>query len=81
MVLGVIIGITLLVLLTALVVLQGMIEWGGVDTDKWFGGEKAKDTAPDKEDAKPAAGPIVKKGVKKPAKAASKKPAKKKGAK
>jgi hypothetical protein len=76
MVLGVIIGILLLLLLIGLVVLQGMIEWGGVDTDKWFGGEKAKDSAPLKEDKKEVSKPIVKS-----AKKTTAKPAKKKGAK
>ena len=75
MVLGVIIGVVLLLLLIGLVVLQGMIEWGGVDTDKWFGGEKAKNAAPAKEDKKVMSKPIVK-GSKKPAA----KRAKKKGA-
>lgn len=77
MVLGVIIGILLLVLLIALVVLQGMIEWGGLNTDKWFGGDKAKDAAPAKDDNKVVSKPLVK-ASKKPA---AKKPAKKKGAK
>ena len=77
MVLGVIIGILLLLLLIALVVLQGMIEWGGLNTDKWFGGNKSKDEAPAKEDKKIVSKPLVK-ASKKPA---AKKPAKKKGAK
>jgi hypothetical protein len=74
MVLGVIIGISLLLLLIALVVLQGLIEWGGVDTDKWFGGEKVRDAAPSKEDTKKVSKPLAK-----PVKPA--KPSKKKGAK
>ena len=77
MVLGVIIGVLLLLLLIGLVVLQGMIEWGGLDTDKWFGGNKSKDAAPAKEDTKTVSKPIVKSGAKKPAS----KIAKKKGAK
>jgi hypothetical protein len=77
MVLGVIIGVILLLLLIALVVLQGVIEWGGIDTDKWFGGEKAKDAAPSKEDTKKVSKPLVK--TARPAKPA--RPAKKKGAK
>ena len=77
MVLGVIIGILLLLLLIGLVVLQGMIEWGGVDTDKWFGGEKTKDLAPAKEDVKVVSKPLAKISKKKPAV----KRAKKKGVK
>ncbi len=38
---GVILGILLLLLLIGLVVLQGMIEWGNFDLDKFFG-KKAK---------------------------------------
>jgi hypothetical protein len=63
MVLGVIIGVTLLLLLIGLVVLQGMIEWGNLDVDAFF---KPKQGAPAKE-KKPA----------KPAKKSKKKPAKK----
>jgi hypothetical protein len=81
MVLGVIIGVILLLLLIALVVLLGLIEWGGVDTDKWFGGEKTKDSAPSAEDTKIVSKPIVKTAEKR--KIAKKAPgkAKKKGAK
>lgn len=57
--LGVIIGVILLVLLVGLVVLQGMIEWGGLDTDRIF----AK-----KEGAKTKAVKPAKKAAKKPAK-------------
>jgi hypothetical protein len=71
MVLGVIIGVLLLLLLIGLVVLQGMIEWGGLDTDKWFGGNKLKDAAPAKEDIKEMSKPMVKSTKK----AASRKPA------
>jgi hypothetical protein len=50
---GVILGILLLLLLIGLVVLQGMIEWGGFDLDKWFGKKtQGKDKA--KETKKPA---------------------------
>jgi len=66
--LGVIIGILLLLLMTALVVLQGMIEWGNFDADKLF---KKKTTVPEAKE-KPA-----KKAKKKAAKKPSKKPAKK----
>ncbi len=38
---GVILGVLLLLLLIGLVVLQGMIEWGNFDLDKFFG-KKAK---------------------------------------
>ena len=75
MVLGVTIGVLLLLLLIGLVVLQGMIEWGGLDTDKWFGGNKSKDSAPAKEDKKEVSKPLAK-----PAKKKASKPAKKKGA-
>ena len=71
MVLGVIIGVLLLLLLIGLVVLQGMIEWGGLDTDKLFGGNKLKDAAPAKEDTKEMSKPLVKATKK----AASRKPA------
>ncbi|MEI7541914.1 MAG: hypothetical protein WCJ94_01500 [bacterium] len=75
MVLGVIIGVILLLLLIGLVVLQGMIEWGGFDTDKLFGGKKSKDEAPGKEDKRVFSKPLVK-GLKKK----TVKPTKKKGA-
>lgn len=83
MLLGVIIGVLLLLLLIGLVVLQGMIEWGGVDTDKWFGGEKSKDLVPAKEDIKAVSKPLVKtKTVKnKVSKKPADRSAKKKGAK
>ena len=60
MTLGVIIGVILLLLLIGLVVLQGMIEWGNFDIDKFF---QKKEGAKGKKAAKPA-----KKAVKKPAK-------------
>jgi len=74
--LGVIIGILLLLFLVALVVLQGMIEWGGFDIDKVFG-KKAKP----EEIAKEEIGAVKKTKVskkKKPAAKAKKAPAKKK---
>ena len=86
---GVILGVVLLVLLIALVVLQGAIEWFNFDPDKLIPGKKKEkeDTAalPDKNApvvkasgkkasaAKPAAGKSAAK------KTAAKKPAPKKG--
>ena len=61
---GVILGSLLLLLLIALVVLQGMIEWGGFDFDKLF---KKKDPEPE---AKTVKSGKAKKSVKKPAKKA-----------
>ncbi len=59
MTLGVIIGVLLLLLLIGLVVLQGMIEWGNLDTDKIFGKkgkEAAKEKRPEKKPAKKGKG-------------------------
>ncbi len=81
MVLGVIIGVLLLLLLIGLVVLQGMIEWGGFDTDKLFGGNKLKDAAPAIEDTKVLSKPLVKASKKTASKKPAAKRAKKKGAK
>jgi hypothetical protein len=61
--LGVFIGVVLLLLLIGLVVLQGMIEWGGFDTDKFF---KLKDNSAAKPGKKAAA------KAKKPARPAKK---------
>ncbi len=66
---GVVLGTLLLALLIGLVVLQGMIEWGGFDFDKFFK-KKEKDVR-----EKPAP------KKKTSAKVKAKKPAKKKGAK
>ena len=49
--LGVTLGILLLLFLIALVVLQGMIEWGNFDIDKFFG-KKAKPQEIAKEEMK-----------------------------
>ena len=79
MTLGVIIGVLLLILLVGLVVLQGLIEWGGFDTDRLFKfAGKSKDSPADKSELKEVSKPIVKKGAKKTAKKTAKK---KKGAK
>lgn len=59
MMLGVVIGVILLVLLIGLVVLQGMIEWGKFDTDKFFKPKEGVSLKNKKE---------VKKAAKKPAK-------------
>lgn len=61
--LGVIIGVVLLLLLIGLVVLQGMIEWGGFDPDKFFKPKEGAGAGPGK---KPAA------KTKKPAKSTKK---------
>jgi hypothetical protein len=65
--LGVAIGVILLVLLIGLVVLQGMIEWGKFDTDKFFKPKEGSSSKGKKADKKEAKKP-VKKAVKKPAK-------------
>jgi len=72
---GVTLGALLLLLLIGLVVLQGLIEWGGFDFDKIIK-KKAKETAETVKEIVPAAAP--KKTAKK--KAAPKKAAKKKAA-
>lgn len=61
--LGVIIGVVLLLLLIGLVVLQGMIEWGNFDADKFFKPKETGAVVKDKKAVKPAT-----KAVKKPAK-------------
>lgn len=82
---GVIIGIILLLVLIGLVVLQGMIEWGGFDTDKLTNFGKTKDEPADKDEKKDVSKPIVKSSGKKQVQRSAKKPvkkaAKKKGAK
>jgi len=83
---GVILGVLLLLLLIGLVVLQGMIEWGGFDFEKFM--NKKGQAAPAKaeikkaEDKKPAKS-AVKKSPKtaKTAKTAAKKAVKGKGKK
>jgi hypothetical protein len=65
--LGVLIGLTLLIILIGLVVLQGMIEWGGFDPDKFFKKGDGKSKKAGKTAEKPA-----KKASKKPVKAAKK---------
>jgi hypothetical protein len=62
--LGVIIGVLLLLLLIGLVVLQGMIEWGNFDADKFFK-PKAGAVEKDKKAEKSAAKKPVKKTAKK----------------
>jgi hypothetical protein len=64
--LGVIIGVVLLLLLIGLVVLQGMIEWGSFDADKFFKPKEA-DSIKDKKPLK-TANKTVKKSARKPAK-------------
>ncbi len=54
MALGVFIGVVLLLLLIGLVVLQGMIEWGGFDPDTFFNKNKAGKKGAKKPAAKPA---------------------------
>jgi hypothetical protein len=54
MALGVFIGVILLLLLIGLVVLQGMIEWGGFDPDVFFDKLKAGKKDAKKPAAKPA---------------------------
>ncbi len=82
---GVILGVVLLVLLIALVVLQGAIEWFNFDPDKLIPGKKKEKEDPAALPEKSA--PVVKisskkASAKKPAgkKAAAKKPAVKKAA-
>jgi hypothetical protein len=82
---GILIGVVLLLLLIGMVVLQGMIEWGGFDIGNMINFSKSKDAPADKEElkdaAKPLAGVKAKKAAKKTAGKSSKKSAKKKGAK
>ncbi len=54
MALGVFIGVVLLLLLIGLVVLQGMIEWGGFDPDVFLEKLKAGKKGAKKPAAKPA---------------------------
>jgi len=80
---GVILGVLLLLLLIGLVVLQGMIEWGGFDFEKFM--NKKGQSAPAKVETKKAeekktAKSAVKKSPK-TAKTAPKKAAKGKGKK
>jgi ABC-type uncharacterized transport system involved in gliding motility auxiliary subunit len=65
---GVILGVLLLLLLIGLVVLQGMIEWGGFDFEKFMNkkGDSASTPAPS------AKAETKKTEVKKPAKKAAK---------
>ncbi len=86
---GVILGVLLLLLLIGLVVLQGMIEWGGFDFEKFMNKkgqtEPAKTEIKKEEEKKPAKS-AVKKSPKtakttKTAKTATKKAARGKGKK
>ncbi|PKL91730.1 MAG: hypothetical protein CVV21_06810 [Candidatus Goldiibacteriota bacterium HGW-Goldbacteria-1] len=65
---GVILGVLLLLLLIGLVVLQGMIEWGGFDFEKFMNKKGSSASAP-----APSVKADTKKSVeKKPAKTAAK---------